>query len=198
MIRIVLIQPGATDFDEQGRIKGSLDLPLSRTGIEQAEQTARELAETKFAAIYAAPCQSAIQTAELIAKGRKLRFKTLDKLRNLDHGLWHGKRIAEVREKQPKVYRQCQDYPDMVCPPDGESVASATVRAQSVLAKILKRHKDKDKTQCIALVVPQPFATIVRSQLQRQTLEAFWSVEQDCGHWVTIDLAEDPRTVLVS
>lgn len=27
--RVLLIRPGATEFDDQGRIKGSLDMPLS-------------------------------------------------------------------------------------------------------------------------------------------------------------------------
>ncbi len=29
MLEVLLIRPGATTFDEDGRIKGSLDIPLS-------------------------------------------------------------------------------------------------------------------------------------------------------------------------
>ena len=39
MLRIVLAQPGSTDFDDQGRIKGSLDIPLSVNGTAQVART---------------------------------------------------------------------------------------------------------------------------------------------------------------
>jgi len=34
MLKIVLIRPGSTDLNEQGRIKGTLDVPLSNTKAE--------------------------------------------------------------------------------------------------------------------------------------------------------------------
>ena len=30
--QVLLIRPGATDFDDQGRIKGTLDMPMSERG----------------------------------------------------------------------------------------------------------------------------------------------------------------------
>ncbi len=35
--RVLLIRPGATDFDDQGRIKGSLDMPMSERGRQQVD-----------------------------------------------------------------------------------------------------------------------------------------------------------------
>ena len=68
MLRIVLVQPGATDFDEQGRIKGSLDIPLSRNGSNQVDRTVLELESVELDAIYVSPCESALQTAAALAK----------------------------------------------------------------------------------------------------------------------------------
>ena len=45
MVRILIIRPGATDFDEQGRIKGTLDLPLSEGGSDQVVRLVQELHE---------------------------------------------------------------------------------------------------------------------------------------------------------
>ena len=39
MLKILLIRPGVTDFDEQGRIKGTLDIPLNENGTAQVAQT---------------------------------------------------------------------------------------------------------------------------------------------------------------
>ena len=57
-------------------------------------------------------CRSAQETAELIGRGLKLKPKALERLQNLDHGLWQGMRIDEVKHKQPKVYKQWQEHPE--------------------------------------------------------------------------------------
>ena len=50
MIQIVLIRPGSTDYDEQGRIQGTLDIPLSL----EASDTVRRLGdELRFLAMTA-------------------------------------------------------------------------------------------------------------------------------------------------
>ncbi len=191
MLRIVLIQPGSTEFDDQGRIKGSLDIPLSPSGMEQADRIAEELADIDIDIVYSAPCQSALQTARTLVQDRGIRVKRIEKLRNLDHGLWHGKRIADVRQRQPRVYRQCQEYPDMVCPPEGEPVAAGKRRIQAVLAKIIRRHRD----ETVALVVPEPTASFVRSHLQQQDSLHFWQAERDSGRWSLIDVIPDQIAV---
>ena len=94
--RVLLVRPGSTEFDEQGRIKGSLDMPLSTLGEQQAVAVASELAGINVGTIYTAPCESAQQTAMQLARGRDLRIKVLECFRNIDHGLWHGKLIDEV------------------------------------------------------------------------------------------------------
>ena len=43
--RVLLIRPGATDFDDQGRIKGSLDMPMSERGREQVNSLTEQLAQ---------------------------------------------------------------------------------------------------------------------------------------------------------
>ncbi len=61
----------------------------------------------------------------LIGAALKLKPKTLERLQNLDHGLWQGMLIEEVKRKQPKVYKQWQEQPENVCPPEGEMLAAA-------------------------------------------------------------------------
>ena len=43
MLQIVLIRPGSTDYDVQGRIQGSLDIPLSEQGLAEAAAVAEQL-----------------------------------------------------------------------------------------------------------------------------------------------------------
>jgi phosphoserine phosphatase len=162
MVRILIIRPGATDFDEQGRIKGTLDLPLSEGGNDQVARLVQDLHEVPIDFLYTCPSTSAEQTAAAIASDHGLKARRLDELQNLDHGLWHGKRIEEVKQSQPKVYRQLQEHPETVCPPEGEPVGAAIDRMRQALAWMLKKHK----TGVVALVVPEPCASLAQSVLQ--------------------------------
>ena len=192
MLHMVLVRPGATDFDEQGRIKGTLDIPLSAVGASEVAQTVSELADVPVEVVYSAPCQSAAQTAAAVAQTHRAKVKTIDDLRNLDHGLWHGKLIEEVRQCQPKVYRQWQDNPETICPPGGETLGSAQERLRSAIGKILKKHR----TGVIAVVVPEPAASLIRCFLEDTELGNLWKAECDHGGWQLIEV--EPHKLVTS
>lgn len=190
-LRIVLIRPGATEFDDQGRMKGTLDMPLSDHGREQADRTARQLQQVELACIYAAPCESAMVTAQLLADGRNTKIKSIESLQNIDHGLWHGKLIEEVRRQQPRVYRRGMDFPDSLCPPGGEAVQHARDRLVKALRKIAKKHR----RGIVALVIPEPLASVARSLLSGDQLRDLWKSETDSGHWELLELERRPVPV---
>jgi len=183
MLTFLLVRPGATEFDQQGRIQGTLDIPLSEDGRRQVEETAQGVAAARPTAVYTAPGQSARQTGELIARAVGVKAKTLDKLTNLDHGLWQGMLIDEVRTKQPKVYRQWQEKPQTVCPPGGETVLKAKARVSEALRKLLKKHKDGT----VALVAPEPLASVIRHVLHHDQLSGLWKTSERCGVWEAIE-----------
>jgi len=184
MLKFLLIRPGVTDFDEQGRIKGTLNLPLNDHGVAQVVQTIDELVGEKIDAIYTSPCQCCEQTADLLAKSRDMKAKTLKGLQNLDHGLWHGKRVEEVRQQQPRVYRQWQEHPETVCPPEGEPLADVKQRVETTLAKLIKKHKDG----IVVLVVPEPLTSVISSQLNASTLGDLWQANSRGGSWEAFQL----------
>src|SRR5687768_1732378 len=135
MIQFVLIRPGSTEFDEQGRIKGTLDIPLSDIGLHQVGRLVGELHDLPIDQLYSSPSRAADQTAQAIAADHRLKVKKLDDLANLDHGLWQGKLIDEVKHSQPKVFRQLQDHPETVCPPEGEPVGEAIGRVKALVQR---------------------------------------------------------------
>jgi broad specificity phosphatase PhoE len=184
MVQILLVRPGSTEFDEQGRIKGTLDIPLSDAGKGQVAQLVSQLEGTPIDFLYASPTRCAQETAKAIADSRHLRFKTLSELENLDHGLWQGKRIDEVKTSQPKVFRQLQEHPETVCPPQGEPVGNAIERVREVLNKLMRKHRNVT----LALVVPQPLASLVRALLSNSDLGDLWKAECDAGGWELIDV----------
>jgi probable phosphoglycerate mutase len=182
MLTVILIRPGSTDFDEQGRIQGTLDVPLNEQGIAEVARLADELRVSGLEAIYHSACSSALRTAEVLGTVLNLKPKRLDNFQNLDHGLWQGMRVEEVKRKHPKVYRQWQEQPDSVCPPEGETLDAARTRVQGVLRKLLRKHREGT----IGLVVPEPLARLVRCQLSHSEVGNLWTAGEEHGSFDVI------------
>ncbi len=122
------------------------------------------------------------ETAAVIAKTLGLKARRIDRLRNLDLGLWQGKLIDEVKQKQPKIYRRWQEHPETVCPPEGEMIADAMQRVRNALEKVLR----KPRSGAVVLVVSEPLARLVRSHVTGEELGNLWQAECLCGTWETL------------
>lgn len=168
----------------QRRIQGCLDLPLSDEGRNQAERAARELADERIDHVYAAPCSSSQETADLLARNRRIRITALETLRNLDYGLWHGKLIDDVKRQQPRVFRLWQESPQAVCPPEGETWTHARERVSRALHRVRRRHRDG----VVALVVSEPVAAVIRSLVGQDPSSDVLKADEQCGRWEWIDL----------
>ena len=184
--RVLLIRPGATEFDDQGRIKGSMDMPMSERGREQVTSLTEQLSEFRVKTIYCSPGESARETAQRLASGREdVRIKVIDAFRNIDHGLWHGKLIDELRRNHPRVYRQGQESPTDLCPPNGESIRDAKARVIKAVRKVVRKAGE----DVIAIVIPDPMASVVESLLRGEELLDLWNAETDSGRWDFIESA---------
>lgn len=188
MTQIVLIRPGSTDYDEQGRIQGTLDIPLSEEGAHQVERLSDQLRSLAMVTIYSSCATSATQTAAALAKSLGVKHKKIENLQNLDHGLWQGMLLEDVKHKQPKVYRQWQEQPENMCPPEGEPVCHAQQRVAVALAKLCK----KVKNSTVGLVVPEPLATLVHCHLAGSELGDLWKCECASAKWEVISIGSEP------
>lgn len=163
MSKIVLIRPGCTDYDQQSRLLGTLEMPMNTEGLDQVQTIIRHLKQKdlKLEAIIASPTDPASSTARAIAESQPgVKVKELDELRNVDQGLWQGLPEADVRKRYPRVFRSAREKPQTICPPQGESLGEACARLQKVLNKAIRKHS------VFAVVVADPVATVIRCTLQ--------------------------------
>ena len=177
MVQIILLRPGKTDYDLQTRIQGVLDIPLSDAGREDAAQIAEKLQVYIPKAIYCGPSRAASETAGIIAQRLELKPKTIDRLQNVNLGLWQGLLVEEVRVKQPKVYKQWQEHPETIQPPDGEMLADAAERAMEAVDKLARKHRSGS----IALVIPEPLASLVQHRIQGTAWCDLWQTSNGCS-----------------
>jgi probable phosphoglycerate mutase len=187
MVQLLLIRSGTTEYDQQGRVQGTLNIPLCEDGRQEVETMIEELRGQPIAAIYASPSQSAEQTAETIGHALDLKVKTIDKLENLNHGLWQGMLVSDVKAKQPKVYRQWQEQPENVCPPQGETLTLAKQRVFAALTKLIKKHKADG---IFAVVAPEPLASIIRNVVRHDGWGDLWQCATCTPRWQLIEVPE--------
>lgn len=192
MRHLVLVHTGTTEYDKQGRIQGTLDVPLSEDGKQQAIEIAEQLKPLSPSSLYSAPGQASQQTTEVLAERLSLKPRTLDKLTNVNQGLWQGLLVDDVKTKQPKVFRKWIEHPESVCPPEGETITRARARVAEVLSKLSKKQKP-DTT--LVLVAPDPLASIIRQVLSGAELGDLWHAGDHAGRWERFEVDKPAELV---
>lgn len=180
---LLLIRSGKTAYDQEGRIKGTLDIPLSPAGIEEArsfaDRAVRMLdphppgvssAAKPLRRLFASPARCARETAEIVGRRLGLKSQACPGLGNLDHGLWQGLRVDEIEERQPRLHRQWLENPWSVAPPEGELLDECCDRVAAALERIVKRRGQGG----IAIVVPEPLERVIRWVVAGEPVGDLW------------------------
>ncbi len=161
MTTVAVVRPGWTDFDEQQRIVGSLEIPLNQRGNEQLASLIARLTELApdLEAIVSGTRPPAHTTAAEMAAVLNVKLKESEELINLNEGLWQGLSVEEIRRKNSRVFKQWEEAPETVCPPEGEPWDEAVERVRAALKRPLKKYAR------LAIVASEPLATLVSSCL---------------------------------
>lgn len=77
---IYLVRQGQTDWNLFQRFNGVTETFLNQTGIEQARKQADELKNIKFDMCFCSPQIRAVQTGEIIYKGRMILDERLSEI----------------------------------------------------------------------------------------------------------------------
>ena len=165
MSTVVLIRAGCTDYDDQHRVLGMLDMPVNERGQEQIREIIRQLHSSgvKIEAVLTSPDDPASGTAHAVAGTQPgAKVKELDELKNVNQGLWQGLPESDIRKRFPRLFRSGKEDSSEICPPEGETLSDACQRLERVLCKAIRKYK------VFAIVAPEPLATVIRCTLQHR------------------------------
>ena len=161
MTIVAVVRPGWTDFDEQHRLIGSLDLPLNSRGEAQLATLIERLKALPKPpdAIVCGTVQPAKGTAVAIAEAFDLTVRESEEFANLNLGLWQSSTIEDIGRRMSRIFHQWQEAPETVCPSEGEPWEVAVARVQRALKKPLR------KFDALVIVASEPLASLVSSLL---------------------------------
>ena len=136
---IYYIRHGETQWNAEGRLQGTQDVPLNDLGRKQAANAGGILADLfardgrngQSLAFVASPLGRARSTMELVRGTLGLPprdYSIDDRLREIGYGDWEGSTLAQMRASDPEVFARRQAEKWTVSPPGGESYVAVQAR----------------------------------------------------------------------
>jgi probable phosphoglycerate mutase len=138
--RLLLIRHGETAWNAEHRIQGRLDVPLSATGVWQAEQLARGLADERIDAVVASDLARAWLTAAPLAARLGLTALPHPGLRERSFGIFEGHTLDEIAARWPEHFAAWRARDPEWRMPDGESGTEFIGRVLPALHEVVVAH----------------------------------------------------------
>lgn len=89
-VRLLLVRHGATAWNEDGRVQGQLDIPLSELGRVQAQALTHALQQIPLQAAFTSDLARCRETAALCLSGLGVTAAMDPRLRERHYGVWQG------------------------------------------------------------------------------------------------------------
>ena len=140
MTRLALIRHGETIWHAENRYAGSIDIPLSPRGLEQAERLANWASSSDLAAIWVSPLLRARETAAPSERVTGLTARVDSRLREIHFGRAEGLTDTEIRQSFPQAFAAFEADPAVHYLPDGEDPREVALRAIECFREVATMH----------------------------------------------------------
>ena len=142
-MRLILVRHGSTAWNEEGKYQGTVDVPLSDKGRQEAEMVAERLRHEKIDAVYSSNLRRARETAEIIARPHGLPVQVVDELGEINFGDWEGLTAQEIKDKfGEEAYRTWLEDPVNADISGGDRITDFAERVIRGFDRIIQAHQD--------------------------------------------------------
>ena len=186
-----------------GRTEG---VPLTKTGIEQAERIAKYLASIDISAIYSSPIERAKHTAEIVAESCSLDVALDERLTEIDMGKFTRMNYDDMFAKYGNIFLKFYENDPVISEHEVETFPNVQKRVLDLVDHVLKKHNNENvilvthmdpiksmlaKVMNLApetlfeLIIANASLTIVKEQDKKFSLSAMNAMDVDryCQTW---------------
>ncbi|WP_448587372.1 phosphoserine phosphatase PspA [Thermocrinis sp.] len=192
MVRLFLVRHAESEWNPIGRYQGLLDPELSERGKVQAKLLGEAFKKEKIDIIFSSPLKRTYQTALEIAKSHNLDVIEERRIIEIDHGVWSGMLVEEVKKKYPEDFNRWLEEPHEVKFEGGESLREVYDRVKEFLDFLRKKHQNQT---VVAVSHTVPMRAMLCALLNID-LSKFWSFGCDNASYTLVHL-EEKRNVIV-
>jgi len=127
-----------------GRTEG---VPLTKTGIEQAERIAKYLAPIDISAIYSSPIERAKHTAEIVANAfdqDTVGVELDERLTEIDMGKFTRMNYDDMFAKYGNIFLKFYENDPVIAEHEVETFPDVQKRVLDMVDHVLKKHKNEN------------------------------------------------------
>ncbi len=137
-MEILFVRHGKTEWNNEKKMQGNVDIPLSNEGIEHAKVMAEKLQNYKIDVAFCSPLNRAVETMEIINNSRENKIPIIidEALTERDYGLYEG------RNKMAFNYDIMWDYSNQLNTEGFFRFAWPIIHF--IFGKLLRAYKDKN------------------------------------------------------
>lgn len=132
-MKIYLVRHGQTLFNQQKKVQGWCDSPLTQEGIQQAVAVSKTLQSISFEYAYSSTSERAMDTMHYILQDRSVPHAYVKGLKELNFGSLEGEKEADVFTDISVYEKGFEMY-------GGETLPTCNQRVMACLETIAKSH----------------------------------------------------------
>ncbi len=180
-----LLRHARTAWNEEKRIQGQNDIPLTPEGRLQAREWGRHLEQHRWDRILTSDASRALETAALVNISLRVPLVHDARLGEQNWGLWTGKTVAQLKEEVPQLLAEQEMVGWKFCPPGGEDRNAIWERGQ----RALQGAREKCPGEKILVVTHEG---VIKCLIYRLSGRQFLPTEpplirSDHFHWLVYD-----------
>ena len=169
---LYIVRHGQTEWNQEGRLQGHMDSPLTKLGELQARSLYEPLKNVQFDCIYSSPSLRALHTAELITGNKKGEIVKIDEFKEIYFGEWEGQLEKNLEKKFPEQFTPFKEAPHLYRNDSGESFFDVQKRVLPKLSEIINKHTGSN----ILIVAHNVVIKIILAHFQDSPMADIWKL----------------------
>ena len=142
---IIFLRHGQAENNTKRILAGRTEgVPLTNTGVEQAERIAKYLKHMDISAIYSSPIERASNTAKIVADYNSLNYELDDRLIEIEMGKFTRMNYDDMFAKYGNVFLKFYENDPIIAKCEVETFAEVQKRVIDMVEYIVKKHKNQN------------------------------------------------------
>ena len=176
---IIFLRHGQAENNTKRILAGRTEgVPLTKIGIEQAEQIGKYLKPIDISAIYSSPIERANNTAKIVAESNSIDYKLDERLTELDMGKFTRMPYDEIFAKHGNVFLKFYSNDPIISEHNVETFPHVQKRVMDTLDYTIKKH---DQENVILVTHMDPIKSVIAKVMDLKPLALFELIIANCS-----------------
>ena len=176
---IIFLRHGQAENNTKRILAGRTEgIPLTKIGIEQAEQIGKYLKPIGISAIYSSPIERANNTAKIVAESNSIDYKLDERLTELDMGKFTRMPYDEIFAKHGNVFLKFYSDDPIISEHNVETFPHVQKRVMDMLDYTIKKH---DQENVLLVTHMDPIKSVIAKVIDLKPLSLFELIIANCS-----------------